>query len=80
MIASDKTPPFAGPILTAGNITGTKIGTQIESERENIDDRELRDFKRLARDFGRAKSADIERMLSLKELVEICHGSDSLQK
>ena len=51
-----------------------------KSERENIDDRELRDFKRLARDFGRVKSADIERMLSLKELVEMCHGSDSLQK
>jgi hypothetical protein len=45
-----------------------------KSDRENIDDRELRDFKKLARDFGKAKNADLERMLALKELMEICNG------
>jgi hypothetical protein len=45
-----------------------------KSDRENIDDRELRDFKKLARDYGKAKSADIDEMLSSKELVEICNG------
>lgn len=45
-----------------------------KSDRENISDRELRDFKKLARDLGRAKGADIEGMLTLKELLEICNG------
>lgn len=45
-----------------------------KSERENIDDRGLRDFKKLARDFGKSKSADVERMLGMKELTEICNG------
>lgn len=44
-----------------------------KSDRENIDDRELRDFKRLARDFGKASSTEIDRMLALKELMEICN-------
>jgi len=51
-----------------------------KSDRENIDDRELRDFKKLARDFGMAKNADLERMLAVKELMEICNGKDPLQK
>jgi hypothetical protein len=45
-----------------------------KSDRENIDDRELRDFKKLARDYGKAKDADIHHLLALKELVEICNG------
>jgi hypothetical protein len=45
-----------------------------KSDRENIDERELRDFKRLARDYGRAKRADIDEMLNSKELVEISNG------
>jgi hypothetical protein len=45
-----------------------------KSDRENIDDRELRDFKKLARDYGTAKDADIDWMLKSKELVEICNG------
>jgi hypothetical protein len=45
-----------------------------KSNRENIDHRELRDFKKLARDYGKAAYADIDEMLSSKELVEICNG------
>jgi len=45
-----------------------------KSDRDNIDERELRDFKKLARDFGKTKIADLERMLALKELTEICNG------
>jgi hypothetical protein len=45
-----------------------------KSERENIDDRELHDFKRLAREFSKAKRSDIETMLALEELMEICNG------
>ncbi|OYD74918.1 UNVERIFIED_ORG: hypothetical protein BDU10_6657 [Burkholderia sp. CF145] len=45
-----------------------------KSDRENIDDRELRGFKKLARDYGAAKPADIDWMLEAKELVEICNG------
>jgi hypothetical protein len=44
-----------------------------KSDRENIDHRELRDFKRLARDFGRASHTEIDRMLALRELTEICN-------
>lgn len=44
-----------------------------KSDRENIDDRELRDFKRLARDFGKARDTEIDRMLALRELMEICN-------
>lgn len=43
-----------------------------KSDRANIDDRELRDFKTLARDFSNVKHPDIERMLALDELMEIC--------
>jgi hypothetical protein len=45
-----------------------------KNDRENIDDRELRDFKKLARDYGNAKRADIDHLLRSKELVEICNG------
>jgi hypothetical protein len=45
-----------------------------KSDRENIDERELRDFRRLARDYGKAKTADIERMMALKDLMEICNA------
>lgn len=45
-----------------------------KSDRENIDERELKDFRRLARDYGRMKDADIERLLESKDLVEICNG------
>lgn len=42
--------------------------------RANIDERELRDFRKLARDFGKANNADVENMLALRELMEICNG------
>ncbi|BBU32429.1 addiction module toxin RelE (plasmid) [Burkholderia sp. THE68] len=45
-----------------------------KSDRENIDERELRDFKKLARDYGKARHADIDRMLESKDLAEICNG------
>jgi len=45
-----------------------------KSDRENIDERELKDFKLLARDYGKMKDADIDRLLESKDLVEICNG------
>ncbi|MEQ0777858.1 type II toxin-antitoxin system RelE/ParE family toxin [Paraburkholderia tropica] len=45
-----------------------------KSDRENIDERELKDFKLLARDYGKAKASDIDRLLESNELVEICNG------
>jgi hypothetical protein len=45
-----------------------------KSDRENIDERELKDFKKLARDYGKVKDADIDRLLESKEFVEICNG------
>ena len=45
-----------------------------KSDWENIDDGELKGFKRLARDYGRMKDADIDRLLESKDLVEICNG------
>nr|WP_057929657.1 type II toxin-antitoxin system RelE/ParE family toxin [Burkholderia ambifaria] len=45
-----------------------------KSDRENIDERELKDFKLLARDYGKMKGAHIDRLLESKDLVEICNG------
>ncbi len=45
-----------------------------KSDRENIDERELKDFKKLARDYGKANVFDIDRLLESKELVEIRNG------
>ncbi|CAE6859559.1 hypothetical protein R69658_07550 [Paraburkholderia aspalathi] len=45
-----------------------------KSDRDNVDERELRDFKKLARDYGKVKDADIDRMLESKDLVEICNA------
>jgi hypothetical protein len=51
----------------------SKLRLFAKNDRDNIDDRELRDFKKLARDYGKAKDADIDRMLDSKDLVEICN-------
>ncbi|CAB3754760.1 type II toxin-antitoxin system RelE/ParE family toxin [Paraburkholderia humisilvae] len=45
-----------------------------KSDRQNIDDRELRDFKKLARDYGKASDGKIDEMVKSKDLVEICNG------
>jgi hypothetical protein len=44
-----------------------------KSDRDNIEDRELHDFKKLAQSYAKAKTADIDRMLESKDLVEICN-------
>lgn len=51
-----------------------------KSDRENIDDSELRGFKTLARDYGNTKPADLERRLALNQLMEICNEQDPFQK
>ncbi len=43
-----------------------------KSDRDNIDERELAAFRKIASDFGKCASADIGRLLELKELVEVC--------
>lgn len=45
-----------------------------KNDRANIDECELRDFKKLARDFGKTNGTDVENMLALRELLEICNG------
>lgn len=45
-----------------------------KSDRENIDDLELRDFRKLARDYGKVSSAKIDEMVESKDLAEICNG------
>ncbi|MHA6823757.1 type II toxin-antitoxin system RelE/ParE family toxin [Ralstonia pseudosolanacearum] len=44
-----------------------------KSDRDNIDAPELAAFRKLASDFGRCAGADLDRLVELKELVEICH-------
>ncbi|MDC6178364.1 type II toxin-antitoxin system RelE/ParE family toxin [Ralstonia solanacearum] len=44
-----------------------------KSDRDNIDGRELAAFRKLASDFGNCASADIDRLVELKELVEVCN-------
>lgn len=43
-------------------------------DRDDIDERELRAFRKLAADVGRRTDADIATLIALKELVEICNG------
>ena len=44
-----------------------------KSDRENIDDRELKAFRKLAADFGKLRRTEIDELIGLKELIEICH-------
>ncbi|WP_433865856.1 type II toxin-antitoxin system RelE/ParE family toxin [Ralstonia wenshanensis] len=44
-----------------------------KSDRENIDDRELKAFRKLAADFGKLRDAEIDSLVELKTLVEICN-------
>ncbi|TGN96362.1 type II toxin-antitoxin system RelE/ParE family toxin [Burkholderia sp. USMB20] len=43
-------------------------------DRDDIDARELRAFKKLAADVGRRTDVDIETLVALNEWVEICNG------
>ena len=45
-----------------------------KKDRENIDNKELKAFRELAELYERKTDEDIEKELSIKELVEICHG------
>lgn len=44
-----------------------------KSDRENIDDRELKAFRKLAADFNQLRRTEIAELIALKELIEICH-------
>lgn len=44
-----------------------------KSDRENIDDRELNAFRKLATDFNKLRRTEIDELIALKELIEICH-------
>ncbi|KAG8151090.1 type II toxin-antitoxin system RelE/ParE family toxin [Burkholderia catarinensis] len=43
-------------------------------DRDDIDERELRAFRKLAADVGQRTDTDIAALIALKELVEICNG------
>jgi hypothetical protein len=45
-----------------------------KSDMDNIGDIDLKKFKRLAKDYGNKTSADIDVLVDLKELLEICNG------
>jgi len=45
-----------------------------KKDRENIDDAELKAFRKLASAYNTMKHADVERMIRSKEFVEICNG------
>ncbi len=47
-----------------------------KKDRENIDQKELADFRDLAELFANKTEADIEKELNGKKLEEICHGED----
>lgn len=47
-----------------------------KNDRANIDDRELEDFRFIARSYASLKDEQITRLLEDKDLVEICHGSE----
>ncbi|CAB3961924.1 toxin RelE [Burkholderia cenocepacia] len=43
-------------------------------DRDDIDERELRAFRKLAADIGRRSDTEVATLIGLKELVEICNG------
>jgi hypothetical protein len=45
-----------------------------KADRENIEQDELRAFKKLAKDYGKKKPEEIARQVKDGELLEICHG------
>ena len=45
-----------------------------KKDRENIDDAELKAFRKLANNYNSMQEGDIERLLRSKEFVEICNG------
>ncbi|MDT6960722.1 type II toxin-antitoxin system RelE/ParE family toxin [Cupriavidus sp. SZY C1] len=45
-----------------------------KQDRENIDDAELKEFRKLAKLYNAMKAADMDRLLQSRELVEICNG------
>lgn len=44
-----------------------------KKDRDNIDDDELRDFKLLAKAYASLNRAQIDRLVSDKDLLEICN-------
>ena len=44
-----------------------------KSDRENIDDRELKAFRKLAADFCKLRRTEIDELVALRELIEISH-------
>ncbi|RDV00597.1 hypothetical protein DWV00_02170 [Trinickia dinghuensis] len=65
---------IAGGFAASAAILCLKRTTCCDDLAHSVQNRVLRDFKELARDFGKAKNPDIERMLALGELMEICDG------
>lgn len=49
-------------------------------DRDDIDERERRAFRKLAANVGRRAGADIATLVTLKERVEICNGQESIQE
>ncbi|WP_158935890.1 type II toxin-antitoxin system RelE/ParE family toxin [Burkholderia sp. S171] len=45
-----------------------------KSDMDNIGDIDLKKFKRLAKDYGSKTSGDIDVLVDLRELLEICNG------
>jgi hypothetical protein len=45
-----------------------------KNDRENIETDELKGFRKLARDYGKLKPGDIDRLVNDGALLEICHG------
>ncbi|MES5099675.1 type II toxin-antitoxin system RelE/ParE family toxin [Agrobacterium sp. BA1120] len=45
-----------------------------KNDRANIDDKELEDFRTLAKTYATLTEAQLDRLLDDKDLMEICHG------
>lgn len=44
-----------------------------KSDRENINDRELKDFRKVAANLGKLRDTEIDSLVELQALVEICN-------
>jgi hypothetical protein len=63
-------------ILAKGGTSWIYVYLFSKSDRANIDDDELKEFKKLATHYGRITNDQLNALVMARELTEICNDSD----
>ena len=64
-------------ILSKGGQYWVYVFMFAKQDRANIDDAELREFRKLAHAYEQLTTSQLARLLSDKDLTEICHGDQT---